>query len=1025
MNINNIVEQLAKVPVLSAVDPILLQELAQNGELVSYDLGQTVVEHNKASQAFFVLVSGRVRLLAYQQDKEYLITTLKAPAHFGEEALLAKDTYRYTVRAADNIIVFRIPAPVFSKLLQKEPELKAYFTNYLDEVAIQTFLKLCTLLTSLTARQIKSILDRLKTEHHKAGDFIFRQGQLGDAFYILRRGRLAVVKEQDAQEITLRELNPGDFFGELALLYDTPRTASVKCLEDSDVFRLSKHDFEHLVEQAPEIRNQLIDAVTHYQLEESLRKQWGLREDLPQYQPTVNALPPPEQPPSIEKEAAPPKPPFRLFGRYPFLRQQDQSDCGAACLAMILRYWGKRVSISRLRDLANVSREGASLLSVAEAAEELGFTTRGLRTGYDTLVSCPLPGIAHWQGNHYIVVYRATPKYVLVADPALGLKKIDVKQFNQGWTGYLLLLTPTPNLSQVEEQVTSVRRFLPLLKPFRAILAEIFLATLLLDLLGLATPIFTQTIVDRVLTQQSLGLLNVMALGMVIIIIFQVIISVARQYLLLHCSNRLDLSMLIGFYRHLLGLPLEYFEKRKIGDFIARFQEAAKIRRLLTGTAITTILDSLMVTVYLSLMFYYNSKLTWAMLAFVPPLAILTWSVTPKLRTINREIFAKHAQASSYLIESISGIHTVKSLSIEKGVRWHWEDLHTQALNSSFRGQMVRVAVESATGLLKRGFSLFLLYYGSVLVIRGELTVGQLMAFNALMGSVLGPIARLINLWDDLQETLNAVERLNDVLDSQPEQEPEGKIVLPPLHGRIKFENVSFRYGTRQDKNILSNIDLEIFPGQTVALVGRSGSGKTTLAKLLLGMYPPSEGRILIDGHDLQQVNLRSYRKQIGAVMQDSFLFSGTIKENIALGDPNPDWERIINCARLAAAHDFISSMPLGYETVVGERGISLSGGQRQRIALARALYGQPRLLILDEATSNLDVETERTIQKHLDQILQDVTSLVIAHRLSTVRNADLIVVLNEGVIVETGTHQSLMEKKGLYYYLNSQQLQL
>ncbi|MEW6279845.1 MAG: peptidase domain-containing ABC transporter [Candidatus Eremiobacterota bacterium] len=1023
MEQEQIVDRFRKSPVFSVVEPEDLRRLADQGELVAYTLGETIVAGDSPPDAFYLLLSGRARVLATRDGREYVVSTLKAPAHFGEDALVSDCPYRFTVRAAADTTALRIPATAFWDLLRRNPDLGAYLKRYVEEVSIQAFLKLFTLMTTLSARQIQAFLGRLEESSYGPGDYVFREGDPGNAFYIVRKGAVEIVRERDGQTVRLRELREGAFFGELALLYGGERTASVRCLGPTEVFRLDRADFDRLVEEAPEVKEQILEAISHYYLEEGLRKKWGLREDIPAPPPQVTALPPeqPGHPPEGEQ----PVPPRRWFGRYPFRMQHDESDCGAACLAMVLRYWGRRVSISRLRDLANVSREGASLLSVAEAAEELGFSARGMRLDYPSLSRAPLPAIVHWQGNHYVVVYRAGPDRVLVADPGIGLRKLTVEAFRQGWTGYTLILTPTPALTTVQDQVPSLRRFLPLLQPFRWVLLEIFLATLVLNLLGLAAPIFTQTIIDRVIVHHTPGLLHVMALGMLIVLVFQVLVTAARHFLMFHTSNRLDLTLLIVLYRHMLGLPVDYFEKRKIGDFVTRFNETFKIRQMLTGTAITTVLDSLMVVVYLALMLYYNVQLTLVVLASVPPLALLTWSFTPWLKRINREIFSSLSDASSYLIESINGVHTVKSLAMERGVRWKWEELYVRCLNAALRGQVARAGVDAVSTLLNQGTTLLMLYYGAQLVVRGQLTVGQLMAFNVLLGSVIGPISRLIGLWDDVQETMIAVERLNDVLDSKLERSAGEPVRLPELRGRIKLENVSFRYGTREDRNVLSNVSLEIYPGQTVALVGRSGSGKTTLAKLLMGMYPATQGRILVDGHDLRSVDLGAYRRQLGVVMQDAFLFSGTLRDNIALGDPDPDPDRVVSAAVLANAQDFIGALPLGYDTVVGERGMSLSGGQRQRITIARALYPNPRVLILDEATSNLDVESERAIQANLARVLADRTAVVIAHRLSTVQNADLIVVLDQGVVVESGTHRALMEQKGLYYYLNGQQLQL
>jgi len=692
---------------------------------------------------------------------------------------------------------------------------------------------------------------------------------------------------------------------------------------------------------------------------------------------------------------------------------------------MILRYYGKHVTINRLRDLANVSREGATLHSVAEAAETLGFDTRGIRASYEHLLKVDLPGVAHWEGFHYIVLYEATSTGVVVADPAIGLRKLSREEFEKGWTGYLLLLTPTPKIEKVEESKTTFGRFLPLLKPYHRLLAEIFLASLVLQLFGLASPIFTQVIVDKVLVHKSTSMLNILLIGMMLIAVFQTATSALRYYLLVHTTRRIDMQMVVQFYSHILSLPMRYFEERKVGDILKRFNENARIRDFLTGRALGVTLDCLMIFVYLGLMFYYNVKLTLLALVFIPGYIILTLVMTPIFKRQYREAFEKAAEADSQMVESVSGVGTVKATAAERSIRWKLEGLIVKSLNVQFRSALSGMAAISIGNLLQTLNTIFLFWYGAHLVIQGELSVGQLVAFNVLVGSVTRPILSIVDLWREFQEINIAFERLNDVFDAKPEEDPakQALIKMPRIRGHIKFDNVTFRYPTRADKNALQNVNLEILPGQTVALVGRSGSGKTTFANMLLRMHQPNEGRIYVDGHDLRQVSISSLRSQVGVVPQDVFLFSGTIRENIAFGDPDAPLEQVVGASMLAGAHEFVSELPLGYETKIGERGQSLSGGQKQRIAIARALFKKPRILIFDEATSALDTESERAIQQNLDQILKDRTTLIIAHRLSTVRNADLIIVMDRGTIRETGNHYSLMEQKGIYYYLNSQQL--
>jgi ATP-binding cassette subfamily B protein len=521
-------------------------------------------------------------------------------------------------------------------------------------------------------------------------------------------------------------------------------------------------------------------------------------------------------------------------------------------------------------------------------------------------------------------------------------------------------------------------------------------------------------------------MLNILLVGMLLIAVFQTATTALRYYLLVHTTRRIDMQMVVDFYRHILSLPMRYFEERKVGDILKRFNENARIREFLTGRALGVTLDCLMIFVYLALMFYYNVKLTLLALVFIPGYVVLTLVVTPIFKRQYREAFEKSAEADSQMVESVSGVGTVKATAAERSIRWKLEGLIVKSLNVQFRSALTGMATISIGNMLQMINTIFLFWYGAHLVIDGELSVGQLVAFNVLVGNVTRPILSVVDLWREFQEINIAFERLNDVFDAKPEEDPsvQARIKMPRIRGHIKFDNVTFRYPTRGDKNALQNVNLEILPGQTVALVGRSGAGKTTFANMLLRLYQPNEGRIFIDGHDLRQVSISSLRSQVGVVPQDVFLFSGTIRENIAFGNPDAPLEEVVGASMLAGAHEFVSELPLGYETKIGERGQTLSGGQKQRIAIARALFKKPRVLIFDEATSALDTESERAIQQNLDQILKDRTTLVIAHRLSTVRNADVIVVMDRGTIREVGNHFSLMDQKGIYYYLNSQQLE-
>ncbi|MEI2578569.1 peptidase domain-containing ABC transporter [Scytonema sp. PRP1] len=714
-----------------------------------------------------------------------------------------------------------------------------------------------------------------------------------------------------------------------------------------------------------------------------------------------------------------------VLRRYPFFAQQSASDCGAACLVMVSRYWGKRFSINRVRDIANVDRNGASLRGLSAAAESIGFATRPVKASLDQLAKQKLPAIVHWEGKHYIVVYEINRKHVIVADPAIGQRSLSHAEFKANWTGYTLLLQPTVFLKDAKEASTPFWQFFELMKPHSLVMLEVFIASVFIQLFGLITPLFTQLILDRVVVQRSELTLTAVGIGLLIFSLFRVAIMGLRQYLLDHTANRIDLSLIVGFIRHTLRLPLNFFESRYVGDIISRMQENRKIQRFLSGEALSILLDLLTVFIYVGLMFWYSWKMALLALVIVPPFFLLALIATPFLQKISREIFNAVANESSYLIEALTGVRTVKSTAVEQTVRWHWEELLNKEIKTNFSGQVISNRLQIFSNTIQAVVTTALLWFGAHQVIQNQLTIGQLVAFNMLLGQIITPFQRLTVLWNQLQEVVIAVERINDVLDAEPEEDlqHQARQSLPGVRGYIRFENVTFRYHPESDTNVLENLSFEVKPGQMVALVGRSGSGKTTISKLVLGLYPPTDGKVLIDGQDITSISLRSLRSSVGVVDQDTFLFGSTIRENISLAHPGATLSEVIEAGKLAGADEFIKKLPMGYETQIGEGGGLLSGGQRQRIAIARALLGNPKLLILDEATSHLDTESERIIQRNLNTILKGRTTLVIAHRLSTVRNADLILVLDRGVLIESGNHSELMAKRGHYFYLNQQQL--
>ena len=697
---------------------------------------------------------------------------------------------------------------------------------------------------------------------------------------------------------------------------------------------------------------------------------------------------------------------------YPFV---SSLNTAAACLTMVAQHLQNAAQF----DWVQRQIRGQSPKHVVEAGEKLGLTVRRLQTTWSELRQLSFPALLHWQQEHWVVVYGVKGSKIIIANPLNPSQKCESlpqSAVEAAWNGHLWQV----ELSQRAEKF-NLLWFLPAVWRYRSLLGEVLFASFTLQLLGLATPIITQVVIDKVMVQESLPTLDVMAIALLLVALFEAFLGSLRLFIFTHTARRLDLSLSAQVFSHLMRLPLAYFESRRVGDTVARVQELEQIRQFLTGTALTVILDSIFAVVYLALMFYYNIKLTWVALAVLPLFAILTLVATPILRNWLNETFNRSADSQSFLVETVTGIHAVKAHAAEKPARDRWEGLFARFIRTGFKASTTSNISSNIGDFLTKFSSLLILWFGAVLVIDHKLTIGQLVAFQMLSARVTGPLLRLVQLWQNLQQVLLSVDRIGDILNVAPEAEPGTGLVLPELQGQVIFDQVFFRYRPNTEA-ILRGISFTVKPGMFVGIVGRSGSGKSTLSKLLQRLYPIESGRILIDGFDIKSADLASLRQQIGVVLQEDFLFNGSILENITLGNPDITAEQVVEAARLAVAHDFISAMPQGYETNVGERGTALSGGQRQRIALARLFLCGAPILILDEATSALDSETEQQLLKNLQRVSQNRTVFMIAHRFEPLKRADLIVVLEQGVLMEQGTHLELIQKKGLYWSLYERQ---
>jgi len=697
-------------------------------------------------------------------------------------------------------------------------------------------------------------------------------------------------------------------------------------------------------------------------------------------------------------------------------------DTGLMCLVMVAGYHGLAVDSEQLRHTLALGTEGMGMMQLLRAARELGLKAKEAQVSFDRLKRLPMPAIAAFEGGRFIVLARTDTERVLTFDPVEGKPKLLPKDdFIAQWEKKIILLTYRKSTAPSEKPF-GISWFIPSIWKYRKPFSEVLTASLILQIFGLVTPVFTQVIIDKVLVHRGITTLNVLAIGLITVILFEGLLSILRTYLFTHTSHRIDISLGTKLFKHLFSLPLKYFEVRRVGDTVARVRELENIRHFLTGAPLTTILDVMFIGVYLVVMFIYSTTLSFVVLGAIPVFALLSLIITPMLRHRLDERFNRGAESQAFLVEMVTGAQTIKAMAVEPEVQKRWESLLANYVKASFRTAKLSGVAGSIGQLIERGSTLAILWLGAHLVMRGDLTVGQLIAFQMLSGRVSGPVLRLVQLWQDFQQTGLSIRRLGDIFHATPEPSLNvTKTRFPAIQGHIRLEGVRFRY--RLDgPEIIRNINLDIKPGMILGIVGRSGSGKSTLAKLIQRLYLPESGRILIDGIDLSLADPAWLRRQIGVVLQESFLFNGSVRDNIAFHYSQASMEEVIRVANLAGAHEFVLELPEGYDTIVGERGTALSGGQRQRIAIARALLINPRILIFDEATSSLDSESEAIIQRNLRQICRGRTVILIAHRLSTLRIAEGIIVLERGEIVESGTHDELMERKGLYHHLQLQQ---
>ncbi len=693
-------------------------------------------------------------------------------------------------------------------------------------------------------------------------------------------------------------------------------------------------------------------------------------------------------------------------------------DPGLDVLVTLLHFQGVAADRGQIRHRLGVAGKiGAA--EILRCAKELGLKARAYRSTWSRLARTALPAIASLKDGGYVVVAGADGKKALVRAPqAAGPTLMTEADFLAIWDGGLIVMSRRAGLSEAARRF-DLTWFLGAIAKYRSLLGEVLVASFFLQLFALVSPLFFQVVIDKVLVHRSLSTLDALVVGLVAVSGFETLLAILRTYLFAHTANRIDVELGARLFRHLLALPMAYFQARRVGDSVARVRELENIRTFLTNSSLTLVLDLFFTSVFLAVMFVYSPLLTAIVLASFPVYIALSAAVTPLFRQRLDEKFRRGAENQAFLVESVTGIETLKAMAVEPQMQRRWEEQLAGYVSASFRVLSLANTASQAVQLVSKLVTAVLLYAGAKLVIEAGLSVGELVAFNILARRVSAPVLRLAQIWQDFHQARLSVRRLGDILNTaaEPTYAP-ARSALPTIQGAIAFDHVGFRY--RPDgPEILHDVCFEVPAGQTVGIVGPSGSGKSTVAKLIQRLYVPEGGRVLVDGMDLAMVDPAWLRRQIGIVQQENVLFNRSVRDNIALADPAMAMERVVAAARLAGAHDFILELAEGYDTIIGERGSTLSGGQRQRIAIARALVSNPRILIFDEATSALDYESERIIQHNMREIAKGRTVLVIAHRLSTVRAMDRIVTLERGRLVEDGTHETLIKTGGRYASLH------
>jgi ABC-type bacteriocin/lantibiotic exporter with double-glycine peptidase domain/CRP-like cAMP-binding protein len=1034
-------EAVRSLPLLEALAPEARALVAASFVQVRYEFGETIVGAGEAPDGFYVLASGLARVVGQGDDgQEVALGLLRAGESFGEAGLLDGLPRSVTVRAAGEVEGFRLDASIFHALTQLHPSIAEVFTLQARARQLEDFLRVHSAFSRLPAAAIIPLLQALTQVDVEAGDTVMREGDPAGPLYIVEQGRLHAWRGAGAERHDIGYLRSGDLFGELSLYVGLPRAATVEALEPCRLLELGASTFAELMATHAEFQARVEERIRVYQQGRPTQVPLDFAELLPAdaSEAALVEQEPDDQPglggadsvgeegiEAVEAKAGGARrrlakwrpPPF------PHVRQIDEMDCGAACVAMICRHFGRAVAASHIRMAVGTGADGTSLRGLQRGGQHVGLEMRTIKASKDRLDELPLPAIIHWGGNHWVVLYAVEDDRVWIADPARRLRRVTRQEVSERWTGYAALPRPTQRLQEAPLGKASPDWLWAFIRPHRRALLLALALGFVAAALEMLFPVLTQQIIDHVLPNADYTLLYGLTGAMIALLVVSLTVTMVQRRLLTRTAVEIDVKTLDYITGRLLGLPMAYFETRRTGDIDRRLDGVRQIRRMLVQGGLTGLTAATQFVVALAFMFAYSPLLGGLFLVTVPLYVFLMRFASRRVAPTFESLEEEYGRFRSRQIDGIKGMATVKALGAEEGMQRLLVENLRELGRRMFRSDFTIMAYEGVASTVTFLTVVVFLFLGALEVLAHHLTIGGLVAFNSLILLANAPLGTLLGIWDSWLQSKVLLGRVQDIFDYGEEQPAATYRPVPTLEGRVTLRHVGFSFPQAPTARILEGVSIDIPAGTTVGIVGRSGSGKSTLVKCLVGLLTVTDGSIAYDGIDLRELRLRDLRQRVGYVLQEPYLFDDTIASNIAFGEAEPDPARIRAAAELAYAAEFVERLPLAYETRIGESGMRLSGGQAQRISIARALYHNPPVLILDEATSSLDAESERALKRNLDSTLEGRTAFVVAHRLSTIRDADLILVLERGRLIERGTHEALMARGGLYSYLTGQQL--